>query len=54
MKLKLYQSRNWLFKRYTVEHKGLDEMAKEAGCSHQTIYNHLVKHGLILNQRKLK
>jgi predicted DNA-binding protein YlxM (UPF0122 family) len=52
--MKLYKSRDWLYLRYTVQRKSLDEMAKEAGCSGQTIYNHLVKFGLILNPRKLK
>jgi predicted DNA-binding protein YlxM (UPF0122 family) len=52
--MKLYKNKEWLFLRYTVQNKSLEEMAKEAGCSHQTIYNHLVKFNLILNPRKLK
>ena len=52
--MKLYTNKAWLFKRYVVENKGLGEMAKEAGCSHQTIYNYLVKFDLILNHRSLK
>lgn len=52
--MKLYKSREWLYLRYVVQKKSLEEMAKEAKCSHQTIYNHLVKFDLILNPRKLK
>lgn len=49
---KLYKSKAWLYKRYVVEKKTIEEMAKEAGTSHQTIYRHLVEADLIKNQRK--
>jgi hypothetical protein len=49
---KLYKSKSWLYKRYVVEKKTIEEIAKEAGTSHQTIYRYLVDAGLIKNQRK--
>ena len=48
---KLYQSKAWLSKRYLIEKKTVEEIAKEAGTSHQTIYRYLVEYGLIRNQR---
>jgi predicted transcriptional regulator len=48
---KLYQSKAWLSKRYLIEKKTIEEIAKEAGTSHQTIYRYLVEYGLIRNQR---
>jgi hypothetical protein len=44
---KLYESRDWLLKRYVIEKKSIIYMAKEAGCSHMTIQRALEKHGLI-------
>ena len=52
MHMKLYESREWLHKRYILERKGIIDMAKEAGCSHMTIQRALEKFGLIKNQRK--
>ena len=49
---KLYKSKAWLYKRYVVEKKTIEEIAKEAGTSHQTIYRYLVEADLIKNQRK--
>ncbi len=49
---KLYESKTYLTKRYVVEKKGLEEIAKECNVSHQTIYRYLVKFGLIRDQRK--
>lgn len=48
---KLYKSYAWLYKRYVVDKKTIEEMAKEAGTSHQTIYRYLVDNKLIKNQR---
>lgn len=50
--MKLYNSKEWLYKRYVVEKKTIFQMADEAGCSHMTIQRSLEKHGLIKNQRK--
>ncbi len=51
---KLYQSRAWLTKRYVVDKKTVEEIAKECNTSHQTIYRYLVEFGLIRNQRSWK
>ncbi len=48
----LYKSRDWLFRRYTVQKKTITEIADEAGCSHMTIQRYLEKFGLIRKQRK--
>jgi hypothetical protein len=50
--MKLYESKDWLFSRYTVKKMTIQEIAKEAGCSHMTIQRALEKYGLIKNQRK--
>lgn len=48
---KLYQNKAWLTKRYLVEKKTINEIAKECNTSHQTIYRYLVEYNLIRNQR---
>ena len=45
--MKLYESRDWLYKRYVLEKKSIVDMAKEAGCSHMTIQRSLIKYGII-------
>jgi transposase len=35
---KLYNSREWLFHKYAVQKKSIEEIAKEANCTTQTIY----------------
>jgi len=49
---KLYANKAYLTKRYVIEKKSLQDIAKECGASHQTIYRYLVKYGLIRDQRK--
>jgi hypothetical protein len=49
---KLYQSKTWLTKRYIIDRKTVDEIAKECYTSYQTIYRYLVEFDLIRNQRK--
>jgi hypothetical protein len=44
---KLYESRDWLLKRYVIEKQGIINMAKEAGCSHMTIQRALEKYKII-------
>lgn len=44
---KLYESKEWLYKRYVIERQGIVNMAKEAGCSHMTIQRALEKYSLI-------
>ena len=51
---KLYQSKAWLTKRYVVDKKKIEEIAKEANTSHQTIYRYLVEFELIRDQRQWK
>lgn len=50
--MKLYESKDWLYRRYIVQKKSVVDIAKEAGCSHMTIQRALEKHGLIKNQRR--
>jgi transposase len=52
--MKLYQSKNWLTKRYLVDKMDIKEIAKECGTSHQTIYRYLVQFGLVREQRSWK
>lgn len=44
---KLYESYNWIYKKYVTEHMSEDEIAVEAGTTQVTIHRWLVKHGLI-------
>lgn len=52
--MKLYESKEWLYRRYVIQKKTITEIAKEASCSHMTIQRALEKYGLIKNQRKWK
>jgi predicted DNA-binding protein YlxM (UPF0122 family) len=49
--MKLHDNKEWLRQRYVVQKLSLHEIAKEAGCSHQTIQNRLEKFGFIFNPR---
>ena len=51
---KLYQSKAWLTKRYIVDRKTIEEIAKECSSTHQTIKRYLVEFDLIRNQRTWK
>jgi DNA-binding MurR/RpiR family transcriptional regulator len=42
--MKLYESKEWLYKRYVVQRKAIDDIAKEAGCSKMTIIRYLEKY----------
>jgi len=44
--MKLYESKDWLHKRYVVQKKSLEDIAKEAGCSKMTIIRYLEKYGI--------
>ena len=52
MRMKIYESKEWLYSRYVVQKKDITEIAKEANCSHMTIQRYLEKFGLIKNQRR--
>ena len=43
----MYKNKAWLYKRFIVQHKTAEEIAKEAGCSRRTIYNYLEKYGFL-------
>ena len=51
-KYKLYDNKEWVYKRYVTEKKTVREMAMEANCSHMTIQRELERHGLIKKPRK--
>jgi hypothetical protein len=50
--MKLYDSKDWVYKRYVVEKKTILEMAMEAKCSHMTIQRCLERWGYIKKPRK--
>lgn len=45
--MKLYQSRDWLYRRYVVQKKTVVEIGKECNVSAMTIQRYLVEFGLI-------
>lgn len=48
---KLYQNENWLRKRFHMDKKTPEEIAKECGTSVETIYVYLAKFGLRKSKR---
>ena len=51
MAAKLYTSETWLRKRYVMDKKTPEEIAKECGCTVETIYVYLAKFGLRKSKR---
>jgi hypothetical protein len=51
MAAKLYTSESWLRKRFLIDKKTPDEIAKECGASLETIYVYLAKFGLRKSKR---
>ena len=51
MAAKLYTSDVWLRKRYIVDKKTPEQIAKECGASVETIYVYLAKFGLRKSKR---
>ncbi len=45
--MKLYQSKDWLHRRYVVQKKTVTEIAEECGVSAMTIQRYLEKFQLI-------
>lgn len=48
---KLYTNEAWLKKRYWIDKKTPDQIAKECGTSVETIYVYLAKFGLRKSKR---
>lgn len=48
---KLYKTESWLRKRYLIDKKTPQEIAKESGASLETIYVYLAKFGLRKSRR---
>lgn len=51
MAAKLYTSDVWLRKRYVIDKKTPEQIAKECGASVETIYVYLAKFGLRKSKR---
>jgi len=51
MAAKLYTSEIWLRKRFLIDEKSPQEIAKECGASIETIYVYLAKFGLRKSKR---
>ena len=51
MAAKLYTSEAWLRKRFVMDKKSLQDIAKECGTSVETIYVYLAKFGLRKSKR---
>jgi len=51
MPTKLYTSETWLKKRYHLDKKTPEQIAKECGTSVETIYVYLAKFGLRKSRR---
>jgi DNA-binding MurR/RpiR family transcriptional regulator len=45
--MKLYQSKDWLYRRYIVQKKNITEIAKECEVSAMTIQRYLEKFNLM-------
>lgn len=45
--MKLYKSKDWLYRRYVVQKKTMEDIAKECGVTVMTIHRSLREHGLI-------
>jgi hypothetical protein len=51
MAAKLYTSESWLRKRYVIDKKTPEDIAKECGVSLETVYVYLAKFGLRKSKR---
>ena len=51
MATKLYTNETWLRKRYLMDKKSPEDIAKECGASVETIYVYLAKFGLRKSKR---
>ena len=48
---KLYQNEAWMRKRFLMDRKSPEDIAKEAGCTVETVYVYLAKFGLRKSRR---
>lgn len=48
---KMYTNQSFMTKRYTMDRKTPEEIAKECGCTVQTVYVYLDKFGLRKGRR---
>lgn len=46
-RLKLYESKQWLYKKWVEDKMTVPEIAEAAGCSSRTVYSKLKEFGLI-------
>jgi len=51
MAAKLYTSESWLRKRYVMDKKTPEDIAKECGCTVETVYVYLAKFWLRKSRR---
>jgi hypothetical protein len=51
MATKLYTNETWLRKRYLMDKKSPEDIAKECGASVETVYVYLAKFGLRKSRR---
>ena len=49
--MKMYTNENWLRKRFLLDKKSPEEIAKECGCTVETVYVYLAKFGLKKSKR---
>ena len=45
--MKFYKNKDWLYRRYVVQKKSMDEIAKECSVTTMTIYRSLKDAGII-------
>ena len=50
--MKMYTNENWLRKRFLMDKRSPEDIAKECGVSVETIYVYLGKFGLRKSRRK--
>lgn len=49
-KVRLYQSKTWMERKFYKERKTPEQVAKEAKCGVSTIYEWMNKHGIKYNK----
>jgi hypothetical protein len=45
--MKLYKSREWLYRRYVIQKKTMEDISKECGVTIMTIHRALKEHKII-------